>query len=355
MAEELLRWVRDNGSLEVNDTVAETSAGKLRFAKVLHLLAPHFEDFCGGSEEVALMVLTESIHQLLQMAEKAKASLLVMGIPEKGLPIKVVAAAFPKAFAEFGCPKGQSLRTIRILSRQTGKLDKLRDALAMEETTSFSSAASVGDEEVNCSVCMCELEDPTETVKELEKCGHRFHTSCIEETFQRMQKKCPICGTWYGVPKGNQPSGSMKVEKLPGSIPGYPADSGIIQIHYSLRGGTQGPEHPRPGLSFSGTSRTAYLPDTDEGRLVLDLLRLAWEYKLIFTVGDSHTSGAQNTTVWNCIHHKTSIHGGPQSYGYPDPTYLHRVEMEMAAQGVTRDLLQGNLHPGNTNKSAKKK
>ena len=29
------------------------------------------------------------------------------------------------------------------------------------------------------------------------------------------------------------------------------------------------PEHPNPGQPFSGTSRTAFLPDTHEGREVL--------------------------------------------------------------------------------------
>lgn len=33
----------------------------------------------------------------------------------------------------------------------------------------------------------------------------------------------------------------------------------------SFRSGVQGPEHPHPGQRYSGTNRTAYLPDSPEG------------------------------------------------------------------------------------------
>ncbi|EPB70481.1 hypothetical protein ANCCEY_10414, partial [Ancylostoma ceylanicum] len=56
-------------------------------------------------------------------------------------------------------------------------------------------------------------------------------------------------------------------------------------------------------------------------------------------VGDSITTGARNTVVWNNIHHKTSIGGGPLKYGYPDPDYLSRVKEDLAAMGITEDML----------------
>ena len=43
----------------------------------------------------------------------------------------------------------------------------------------------------------------------------------------------------------------------------------------------------------------------------LQLLHKAFEARMIFTVGISVTSGAQNVVVWNDIHHKTNIIGGP--------------------------------------------
>ncbi|XP_077869362.1 uncharacterized protein LOC144360563, partial [Saccoglossus kowalevskii] len=50
-------------------------------------------------------------------------------------------------------------------------------------------------------------------------------------------------------------------------------------------------EHPNPGTYFSGTTRTAYLPDNFDGRDVLKLLKIAFDRRLTFTVGTSHTTG----------------------------------------------------------------
>jgi len=55
-----------------------------------------------------------------------------------------------------------------------------------------------------------------------------------------------------------------------------------------------GPEHPNPGQPYNGTQRTAYLPDNDIGREVLELLQIAWERKLLFTIGRSVTTGKDN-------------------------------------------------------------
>ena len=67
-----------------------------------------------------------------------------------------------------------------------------------------------------------------------------------------------------------------------------------------------------PGRRYEGTARTAYLPDNREGREVLQLLRKAFEARLVFTVGTSVTTGRSNQVTWNDIHHKTNIYGGPE-------------------------------------------
>ena len=89
------------------------------------------------------------------------------------------------------------------------------------------------------------------------------------------------------------------------------AGDGKIVISYQFPSGVQGPEHPNPGQHYRGTSRTAYLPDNCEGREVLQLLRRAFDARLVFTVGTSNTTGLSNQVIWNDIHHKTSISGGP--------------------------------------------
>lgn len=47
---------------------------------------------------------------------------------------------------------------------------------------------------------------------------------------------------------------------------------------------------------------------------MLRLLKKAFDQKLIFTVGTSRTTGAENQVTWNDIHHKTSTVGGPEKY-----------------------------------------
>ena len=84
----------------------------------------------------------------------------------------------------------------------------------------------------------------------------------------------------------------------------------MIVIDYHFRSGVQGKEHPHPGQWYEGTTRQAYLPDTREGREVLQLLRRAFDARLVFTIGTSTTTGLPNQITWNDIHHKTSLSGG---------------------------------------------
>ncbi|KAL5489652.1 hypothetical protein EMCRGX_G018770 [Ephydatia muelleri] len=93
------------------------------------------------------------------------------------------------------------------------------------------------------------------------------------------------------------------------SLPGYPG-CGTIVITYYIPDGTQGPQHSNPGQRYTGTQRTAYLPYNQEGMEVFKLLQKAWDAKLIFTIGTSHTSGQHNVVIWNDIHHKTNRTGG---------------------------------------------
>ena len=86
---------------------------------------------------------------------------------------------------------------------------------------------------------------------------------------------------------------------------------GTIVIDYHFPSGLQGPEHPFPGRYYDGASRTAYLPDNREGREVLQLLRRAFDARLVFTIGTCFTAGLPNQVIWNDIHHKTNRFGGP--------------------------------------------
>ena len=110
---------------------------------------------------------------------------------------------------------------------------------------------------------------------------------------------------------------------------------GTIVIEYSFRDGIQNERQPQPGLPFRGTRRTCFLPDDDNGREALALLRRAFRAGVLFRVGDSVTTGAASVVVWGGIHQKTSMTGGPTSHGWPDPGHLDRLRSECMALNVS--------------------
>ncbi|KAM4745056.1 uncharacterized protein FYW61_010183 isoform 2-T2 [Anableps anableps] len=182
----------------------------------------------------------------------------------------------------------------------------------------------------SCPICMEPI--PPEKKKALH-CKHYFCKDCLQTAFD-YKPVCPICGEVYGTLKGTQPDGgTMDIRISAASLPGYERHRTIV-IHYHIPSGIQKEEHPNPGQPYEGASRTAYLPDSSEGRKVLELLRKAFNQRLIFTIGRSSTSGRNNIVTWNDIHHKTSMLGGPTFYGYPDPDYLNRVQEELKAKGI---------------------
>ncbi|XP_062248069.1 probable E3 ubiquitin-protein ligase DTX3 [Platichthys flesus] len=182
----------------------------------------------------------------------------------------------------------------------------------------------------DCVICLDQIQD-----EKTLPCRHSFCARCIDQVF-RVKPACPICNTYHGAYTGTQPRGTMAVTRSSQRLPGY-EHCGCITIQYSFPGGIQGPEHPNPGVSYSGTFREAYLPACSEGEEVARLLRKAFDRRLIFTIGRSATTGCNNVITWNDIHHKTSKSGGPQCFGYPDPAYLFRVREELRLQGVTED------------------
>ncbi|XP_060557380.1 uncharacterized protein LOC132717825 [Ruditapes philippinarum] len=187
-----------------------------------------------------------------------------------------------------------------------------------------------------CSICRDSHTNP----KTLKKCSHSFCTDCIDEYF-KIKPECPNCFVAYGVIKGNQPEGYMSDSISKVKLPGYEQYNTIV-VSYGFSDGTQTSEHPNPGQQYHGTSRTAYLPNCPEGQKVLKLLKASFKRRLTFTIGRSRTTGCDNVVTWNDIHHKTSTSGGQENFGYPDPTYLTRVQQELAAKGVTEESVDEN-------------
>ncbi|KAM6939718.1 E3 ubiquitin-protein ligase DTX4-like [Xenentodon cancila] len=209
--------------------------------------------------------------------------------------------------------------------------------------------------EEDCTICMEPLGGPSgykgpgvgpisraESVGRLAQCGHQYHFQCLVAMYNNGNKdgslQCPTCKTIYGVKTGNQPAGKMEYHVIPHSLPGHP-DSKTIRIIYNIPPGIQGPEHPNPGKPYTarGFPRHCYLPDSEKGRKVLKLLLVAWDRRLVFSVGTSSTTGESDTVIWNEVHHKTEFGSNLTGHGFPDPGHLDNVLEELRAQGITED------------------
>uniref|UniRef100_A0A8C4FEH0 E3 ubiquitin-protein ligase n=1 Tax=Dicentrarchus labrax TaxID=13489 RepID=A0A8C4FEH0_DICLA len=209
--------------------------------------------------------------------------------------------------------------------------------------------------EEDCTICMEPLGGPSgykgpgvgpvsraESVGRLAQCGHQYHFQCLVAMYNNGNKdgslQCPTCKAIYGVKTGNQPAGKMEYHVIPHSLPGHP-DCKTVRIIYNIPPGIQGPEHPNPGKPFTarGFPRHCYLPDSEKGRKVLRLLLVAWDRRLIFSVGTSSTTGESDTVIWNEVHHKTEFGSNLTGHGFPDPGHLDNVLEELRAQGITED------------------
>ena len=163
---------------------------------------------------------------------------------------------------------------------------------------------------------------------------HFFHIECLDLLIgSKNSFKCPNCSKIYGILIGDQPKGSMTAHISSYShCEGY-YDVDTIVIDYNFPSGN----------NYSGTYRTAFLPNNKEGKEILGLLKVCFDRKLTFTIGTSVTTGQTNTTVWNGVHHKTNLYGGATNFGYPDKTYFNRVKEELAAKGVIQDNIDEDV------------
>ena len=156
-----------------------------------------------------------------------------------------------------------------------------------------------------CPVCKGPIIDPVTTT-----CHHNYCRGCLARLLHD-SPYCAVCNALLRDITGNQPDGGkMSHQILTMSLPGYEG-YGTIKITYYIPGGVQGRNHPHPGRQFIGNTYYAYLPDSPEGKVVLTLLRKAFDAKLLFIVGKSALTRL-DTVIWGDIEHKTALHGGRQ-------------------------------------------
>lgn len=282
--------------------------------------------------------------------KQAIAGMTAILMSAAGLPVRLTSATAPTNPHVASKPDKNSVRRLR-------KMPKKGISSDPEQVVKKYMENLQKPPEEDCIICMETLTSASgysessgsknikaTAVGKLKKCGHIFHQLCMFEMYNSGNKdgslQCPACKTIYGEKTGTQPKGKMDIFLIPQSLPGH-QDCGTIHIVYTINPGMQGPEHPNPGKSYTarGFPRHCYLPDNPKGRLVLELLKLAWARRLIFTIGVSSTTGESDTVVWNEIHHKTEMNSNITGHGYPDPNYLDNVMAELAAQGVSEDCL----------------
>ncbi|KAM8723815.1 uncharacterized protein AB9X84_003718 isoform 1-T2 [Acanthopagrus schlegelii] len=168
------------------------------------------------------------------------------------------------------------------------------------------------------SICVCGESEKSMTKT---KCGATMCSKCLDT----VHVHCKVC---HETPRGIQ--GKMSSSRIHISMPGHKKDS-AIKITYVILDGIQEEGHPSPGKPFQGGVFEAYFPDCDKTRNLLPRLEKAFGQGLTFTVTEKET-GARVT--WDCIPHKTSLHGGKPGNGYPDSTYLSRLSDVLISHGI---------------------
>ena len=144
-----------------------------------------------------------------------------------------------------------------------------------------------------------------------------------------------------GLYNGDMPTtgASMTYKVIPKGLPGY-EDYHAIQITYNMSSGVQDARHPFPGSPYYaiGFPKSAFIPDTELGRVVLKLLEKAFNQHLTFSLVTQ--KGSRDAMVhWNpAIGHKTEF--GPaenDKNAYPDPAFLEDVARQLSRLGITTE------------------
>lgn len=140
------------------------------------------------------------------------------------------------------------------------------------------------------------------------------------ESWISSNNKCPLCREIFEMSgTGPQATGSMTVTVDPNiTCDGH--GPGSFVIDYSFPAGI------RDGEPYPPDYRTAYLPNDEMGREMLQIYERLFVKGFLFDVAIS----AQNGTFgvkWN-VHQKSRTDGGDTNHGWPDENALEKLKME---------------------------
>lgn len=187
-----------------------------------------------------------------------------------------------------------------------------------------------------CPICLESINEGEAVVTcNCQSGTHGFHKHCLAQWLPRA-RNCPHCQAQVGIYQGTQPkNGYMAIETKGFKLAGF--DCATLVITYNIEDGIQEEEHPEPGEYYEGTYRRAFLPFNSEGLETLRLLKLAFDNRNIFRVGQSLTTGQNNVTCWSTIPHKTVANADINNYiefGFPDANYFDRVKYQCNNLGI---------------------
>jgi len=165
-------------------------------------------------------------------------------------------------------------------------------------------------------------------------CGHSFCVPCLSTWFGEQHKvKCPVCSKAFGVVTGNQPrEGIFFWTEESGALPGRNCST-YFRIEFRFPDGVDD-----EGKSYHSRIVWGYLPNDVEGRLLLELFKVAFKRRVMFGLGDSMTRPGHYFPTYN-VHIKTKREGSAEEHGYPDPKLFENTLGELERNGVTiKDL-----------------
>lgn len=222
--------------------------------------------------------------------------------------------------------------------------DKMSDLVQLVEPDTI-------DVEETCRICMCELWEKEYTKNPLSQpkgtdhlpvqtvaCRdpHMYHLGCIKQWIAT-KPVCPLCRNDLIVLTGYQPmhtGATMRAFTSHDSLEGFP-QCGTITIVFTIPGGEQSMHCPMPFERFEDFVFETYLPNSDEGQHVHQMLQLAWNRRLLFRIGYNPRTKKMDHIVLNGLELKNHKFGGIQGNGFPDPYYLTGLKQDLKKMGIS--------------------
>lgn len=169
-----------------------------------------------------------------------------------------------------------------------------------------------------CAICLVTRDENNENSKWINMicCKNEIHNECYDSLLNSTCSICPYCHTSLPNHDNIPPFGTMIIRRDKRQVIFKNNPTKLLYIEYKMDESDK----------YSADHRGAFIPDTNEGNIIMDRLIHAFIIGCVFSIGRSITRGIDNVIVWNGIHHKTSLTG---IYGFPDDTYLNRVSEEL--------------------------